>query len=477
MDMHKISEAVYEIAPHGGMRVPARIYASEKMLESVRADNAPQQAANVAHLPGIVTASLAMPDIHWGYGFPIGGVAAFDVRDGVISPGGVGYDINCGVRLLSTKLSRQELAPKLRELINQLFRDVPTGVGSSGAFSATREELKRVALNGARWAVEQRLGTAEDLEYIEENGCITGADPDKVSARAWERGLEQLGTLGSGNHFLEIGYVEEVFDEAAAQAMGLRLDQVTVIVHCGSRGYGYQVCDDYIRVMDRAARNYHIALPDRQLACAPVDSAEGRAYFGAMNCAVNYAFANRQVITHHARAAFEKALGLTRQEVGLRTVYEVAHNIAKLETHVVDGVARQLCVHRKGATRAFAPGRREVPAAYREIGQPVLIPGDMGRYSYVLVGTEKAMQDTFGSACHGAGRLMSRIKAKKAAAGRDLARELEAKGIVLRGASRGTLDEEIPEAYKDVSAVVDSCTAAGISKKVARLKPIGCIKG
>ena len=477
MDMQKISEAVYEIAPSGGMRVPARIYASEQMLASVKADNAPQQAVNVAHLPGIVMASLAMPDIHWGYGFPIGGVAAFDVRDGVISPGGVGYDINCGVRLLSTKLGRQELAPRLRGLINQLFRDVPTGVGSSGAFSATREELKRVALNGARWAVERGLGAEEDLEYIEENGCVAGADPEKVSPRAWERGLEQLGTLGSGNHFLEIGYVDEVFDETAARAMGLRLDQVTVIVHCGSRGYGYQICDDYIAVMDRAARNYRIALPDRQLACAPVDSAEGQAYFGAMNCAINYAFANRQVITHHARAAFEKALGLTRQDVGLRTVYEVAHNIAKLETHVVDGVARQLCVHRKGATRAFAPGCREVPSAYRDIGQPVLIPGDMGRYSYVLVGTEKAMRDTFGSTCHGAGRLLSRIKAKKAAAGRDLVRELEAKGIVLRGASRGTLDEEIPEAYKDVSAVVDACAAAGISKKVARLKPIGCIKG
>jgi tRNA-splicing ligase RtcB len=477
MDMQKISEAVYEIAASGGMRVPARIYASEQMLASVKADNAPQQAVNVAHLPGIVTASLAMPDIHWGYGFPIGGVAAFDVREGVISPGGVGYDINCGVRLLSTKLNREELVPRLRELVSQLFRDVPTGVGSSGAFSATREELKRVAAKGARWAVERGLGTEEDLEFIEENGCVAGADPDKVSPRAWERGLEQLGTLGSGNHFLEIGYVDEVFDETAARAMGLRLDQVTVIVHCGSRGYGYQICDDYIAVMDRAARNYHIALPDRQLACAPVDSAEGQAYFGAMNCAINYAFANRQVITHHARAAFEKALGLTRPEVGLRTVYEVAHNIAKLETHLVDGVARQLCVHRKGATRAFAPGCREVPSAYRDIGQPVLIPGDMGRYSYVLVGTEKAMRDTFGSTCHGAGRLLSRIKAKKAAAGRDLVRELEAKGIVLRGASRGTLDEEIPEAYKDVSAVVDACVAAGISKKVARLKPIGCIKG
>jgi tRNA-splicing ligase RtcB len=477
MDMQKISEAVYEIAPSGGMRVPARIYVSEKMLDSVKADNALQQAANVAHLPGIVTASLAMPDIHWGYGFPIGGVAAFDVRDGVISPGGVGYDINCGVRLLSTKLTRQQLAPRLRELINQLFRDVPTGVGSSGAFSATREELKRVVVKGARWAVERRMGTEEDLEYIEENGCLADANPDKVSARAWERGLEQLGTLGSGNHFLEIGYVDEVFDEAAARAMGLHLDQVTVIVHCGSRGYGYQICDDYITVMDRAARNYQIALPDRQLACAPVDSAEGQAYFGAMNCAINYAFANRQVITHHVRGAFEKTLGLTPQEVGLRTVYEVAHNIAKLETHLVEGVPRQLCVHRKGATRAFAPGCREVPSAYREIGQPVLIPGDMGRYSYVLVGTEKAMRETFGSTCHGAGRLMSRIKAKKAAAGRDLVRELEAKGIILRGASRGTLDEEIPEAYKDVSAVVDACVAAGISKKVARLKPIGCIKG
>ena len=477
MELTKAGEAVWEIARSGGMRVPARIYATEQMLEALRSDNAPQQAINVAHLPGIVKVSLAMPDIHYGYGFPIGGVAAFDVREGIISPGGVGYDINCGVRLLATNLSRAEVMPRLRELVNQLFRDVPTGVGSSGALRVPKNELQDVARRGARWALERGMATEEDLEFSEENGCVAGATPANVSERAWERGLEQLGTLGSGNHFLEVGYVDQVFDEAAARTMGLHLDQVTLIVHCGSRGYGYQVCDDYISLMHRAVRKYSLELPDRELACAPVNSEEGQAYFGAMNCAINYAFANRQVIAHHARHAFEKALGLSPQQVGLRTVYEVAHNIAKLETHLVEGVERQLCVHRKGATRAFAPGSREIPSAYRSIGQPVLIPGDMGRYSFVLTGTEKEMRDTFGSTCHGAGRLMSRIKAKKAALGRNIVRELESKDVVLRAQSYATLGEEIPDAYKDVADVVDACAQAGISKKVVRLRPIGCIKG
>ena len=477
MKFQKIGDALYEIPPEGGMRVPARIYATPAMLEQITADKAPEQAANVAHLPGIVMASLAMPDIHWGYGFPIGGVAAFDVRDGVISPGGVGYDINCGVRLMASKLTRADVTPRLRDLVNQLFRDVPTGVGAAGALTVSTEELKRVVRLGARWAVERGLGTEADLEFIEEHGCLEGADPSRVAERAWERGREQLGTLGSGNHFLEVGYVEEIFDPRAAQVLGLFPDQVTVIIHCGSRGFGYQICEDYLAVMDRAVRKYGIQLPDRQLACAPIDSEEGRAYLGAMSCAINYAFANRQVIAHHARHAFAHALKLTPAEIGLRTVYEVAHNIAKFEVHTVAGGARKLCVHRKGATRAFAPGRPEVPGAYREIGQPVLIPGDMGRYSYVLTGTARAMEETFGSTCHGAGRALSRVKASKAARGRNIVAEMEARGIIVRGQSRRTVDEEISEAYKDVANVVDACQLAGISNKVARLRPLGCIKG
>src|SRR5271166_595622 len=469
-DIRKLTDYLWELPQTGGMRVPARIYATEKMLPQILSDNAPQQAANVAHLPGIVKASLAMPDIHWGYGFPIGGVAAFDLDQGVISPGGVGYDINCGVRLVASKLSREQVAPRMRELVNQLFRDVPTGVGAAGALSVPVQELRRVAEQGARWAVGRGFGSESDLDHIEESGCIAGADPAQVSERAWERGREQLGTLGSGNHFLEVGYVAEIYDEEAARVLGLFPNQVTVIIHCGSRGFGYQICSDCLDVMDRAVKKYGIQLPDRQLACAPVNSQEGQNYFGAMRCAINYAFANREVITHHTRKAFEKALGMDNQ---LRTVYEVAHNIAKFEMHTVDGRAMHLCVHRKGATRAFGPGCKEIPGEYRAIGQPVLIPGDMGRYSYVVTGTDKAMRETFGSTCHGAGRAMSRVNAKKAAAGRNIIRELESRGIIIRGQSRRTVDEEIPEAYKDVCNVVDTCALAGISRKVAQLKPLG----
>ena len=474
-DLHKLTDYLWELPKMGGMLVPARIYATEEMIPQILRDKAPQQAANVAHLPGIVTASLAMPDIHWGYGVPIGGVAAFDLDDGVVSPGGVGYDINCGVRLMASRFTRKEIEPRLRDLMNQLFRDVPTGVGAAGALTASIDELHRAVQGGAHWAFEHGYGSEADLAHIEEQGCIGGADPADVSPRAWQRGREQLGTLGSGNHFLEVGYVSEIYDIKAARVLGLELDEITVIIHCGSRGFGYQVCDDYLGVMDTAVKKYQITLPDRQLACAPVGSPEGRRYLGAMRCAVNYAFANRQVIAQHTRRAFEKALGIT--ESRLRTVYEVAHNIAKFETHVVDGLERRLCVHRKGATRAFAPGSTEVPPAYREIGQPVLIPGDMGRYSYVLAGTEKAMHETFGSTCHGAGRAMSRVKARQAATGRNVIRELEQKGIIVRGQSRRTVDEEISEAYKDVANVVDACALAGISRKIAQLRPLGCIKG
>ena len=477
LKIEQIAPYLWEIPKRGGMRVPARIYATRSMMEDIRADRAPEQAANVAHLPGIVKASLAMPDIHWGYGFPIGGVAAFDLDEGVISPGGVGYDINCGVRLMASELRREEVTPHARALVDALFERAPTGVGASGALRVSKKELRRVVVEGAHWAVEEGFGHAGDLEFIEENGRIDGADPAAVSERAWERGRNQLGTLGSGNHFLEVDYVAEIYHETGAEVLGLFPGQVVVIIHTGSRGFGYQNCDDYLGVMDRAMRKYGIHLPDRQLACAPIRSPEGERYLGAMRCAVNYAFANRQVLAHQTRRAFEDALGLPPGGAGLRTVYEVAHNIAKIETHDVNGRRMRLCVHRKGATRAFGPGYPDVPARYRSVGQPVLIPGDMGRYSYVLIGTEQAMAETFGSTCHGAGRRLSRRKAKKTAHGRDVARELEREGIIVRGASLRTINEEIPEAYKDVAEVVETCAMAGISTKVAQLRPLGCIKG
>jgi len=477
IELTKIGPALWEIAPAGKMLVPARIYATDAMLEQVKADNAPQQVVNVAHLPGIVKAAMAMPDIHWGYGFPIGGVAAFRVSDGIISPGGVGYDINCGVRLMATELTRKDVQHKLSELISELFRAIPTGVGSSGALKVKQDELQKVAMLGAKWAVEHGYGSAEDLEYIEDGGCIDGADITKVSSKAWQRGLEQLGTLGSGNHFLEIGFVEEVFDKACAEAFGLFPDQVTIIIHCGSRGFGYQICDDYLAVMDKATKKYKIEIPDRQLACAPIDSDEGRAYFGAMNCAINYAFANRQVISHLAADVFRKVFRTSGKQIGLRTVYEVAHNIAKYETHKVGNTELKLCVHRKGATRALASGSASLPRRYLNVGQPVLIPGDMGRCSYVLTGTARALDETFSSCCHGAGRAMSRNKAKSVARGRDITKELASRGIIVRGQSRATMEEELPEAYKDVSTVVDACELAGIAKKVVRLRPLGCIKG
>ncbi|MCF7668863.1 MAG: RtcB family protein [Verrucomicrobia bacterium] len=477
MNIEKKSDYLWEIPRSGGMNVPARIYATEKMMKSVLADNAPDQAVNVAHLPGIVGASLAMPDIHWGYGFPIGGVAAFDMDTGIISPGGVGYDINCGVRLMSTRMNRKDLTPHLHQVITTLYNNVPSGVGSSGVIKTSISELRKVVTEGAAWAVRNGFGSEQELDYIEEQGCIAGADPDAVQTKPWERGKNQLGTLGSGNHFLEVGYISQIFNKDAADVFGLFPDQITITIHCGSRGFGYQVCDDFLSVMNRAVRKYEIELPDRQLACAPINSPEGRAYLGAMRCAINYGFANRQAISHLAKEAVRKALGGSVSELGLRTVYEVAHNIAKLETHTVDGVKRRLCVHRKGATRAFPAGHEEIPQAYRHIGQPVLIPGDMGRSSYVLMGAPNAMMETFGSTCHGAGRLLSRMKAKKAAQGRNIVQELASKGIVVRGQNKKTLNEELSDAYKDVTDVVDACDRAGISKKVAEIQPLGCIKG
>jgi len=473
----KVGDACYEIAPEGGMRVPARVYATEDMLDDIASDKALQQAKNVAHMPGIVGASIAMPDIHWGYGFPIGGVAAFDTETGVISPGGVGYDINCGVRLMGSKLSRGDLDDRLPALVDRLFSRVPTGVGASGALSVSKQTVREVTKKGAQWAVQEGYGSEADLDKIEENGCVSGAHPDQVSDRAISRGTTQLGTLGSGNHFLEVGYVAEIYDEDAAQAMGLFEGQITVIIHSGSRGFGYQVCDDYLDVMDQAMKRYGIELPDRQLACTPIPSDEGQQYLGAMRSAINYAFANRQVMAHNTRRAFEETLETGPRHVGLYTIYEVAHNIAKFETHPVNGRGREVCVHRKGATRAFGPGHPELPGAYQHIGQPVLIPGDMGRYSYVLTGTETATQETFGSTCHGAGRRMSRRQAKKEVRGRNIAQELEDRGIIVRGESKRTIDEEHSGAYKDVANVVEACEQAGISKTVAQLRPMGVIKG
>lgn len=473
----KIHDFLWEIPKENKMKVPGRIYASKKMLDKIRQDNSPLQVQNVSQLPGIVNFSMAMPDIHWGYGFPIGGVAAFDLNNGVISPGGVGYDINCGVRLLKTALTRDDIQNKIRDLVNGLFSYIPTGVGSKGDFKVNEKNLKQVMVKGARWIVEQGYGDEKDLEKIEEYGQMEGADPSVVSDKAIKRGLPQLGTLGSGNHFVEIQYVEETYDDHLTQRLGLFPGQITVSIHTGSRGFGYQICDDYIRTMIQASQKYGIDLPDRQLCCAPVNSPEGQKYFAAMVCAVNYAFANRQVISHWVKEAFMQALHLNPKQVQFDTVYEVAHNIAKIETHSFEGKQKKFCVHRKGATRAFGPGRVELPEIYRDIGQPVLIPGDMGRCSYVLVGTEAAMEQTFGSTCHGAGRTMSRNQAKKAAQGRAIHRELEDQGIIARAASFATMIEEMPDAYKDVSEVVEAVVESGISKKVAKLKPMGVIKG
>jgi tRNA-splicing ligase RtcB len=476
--LRQIDEYRWEIPREGKMRTRGLVFASAAMLPKIREDRSLEQVANVATLPGIEGPSMAMPDIHWGYGFPIGGVAAFNLEEGVVSPGGVGYDINCGVRLLRTNLAREEVQPRVEALVNALFGNIPSGVGSRRKdLKLTFPTLKEVLRYGSAWAVKQGFGSQSDLDHIEARGQIPGADPEMVSQFALDRGKDQLGTLGSGNHFVEVGCVLDVYDEAIARGLGLWRDQVTVIVHTGSRGLGHQVCDDYIKVMLKATDKYGIELPDRQLCCAPVSSPEGRQYLAAMAAAANFAFANRQMITHWVRESFEQVFKMGPRQLGLELVYDVAHNIAKLETHTVNGQEKKLCVHRKGATRAFPPGHPEVPAAYRETGQPVLIPGDMGRYSFVLVGTERALTETFGSTCHGAGREMSRHAALKAAKGRSIVKELAAKGIIVRGAGRGTIDEEISEAYKDVESVVEVTHGAGISKKVAKLKPLGVIKG
>jgi len=461
-----------------GMRVEGIIYASEKLMDHIRQEHAAEQVANVATLPGIVGASLAMPDIHWGYGFCIGGVAAMDIAaGGVVSPGGVGYDINCGVRLLRTDLKAEDVRDRMAELVNQFFRDVPAGVGVGGAYKFSQQELRRICLEGARFLLERGLADEDDLEATEAGGCLEGADPDAVSPTAYRRGLDQCGTLGSGNHFAEIQVVDEIYDARAAEAMGLSLGAVTIMIHSGSRGFGYQICDDYIKALRHVPGRLGIELPDRQLVCAPVDSPEGRRYLGAMRAAANYAWANRQILAHLVRRALAHHLKASVESLGVRQVYDVAHNIAKIETHEVDGQPRRLCVHRKGATRAFGPGHPELPERYRDTGQPVLIPGDMGTASYVLVGTAEAMQQTFGSTCHGAGRVLSRKAAIRAARGRRIDKELAGAGIIARARGRTGLAEEQPDAYKDVDEVVQTVHAAGLSRKVARLRPMGVIKG
>lgn len=456
------------------MRVDGIVYADEAMMRDIREDAALQQVANVAHLPGIVRASLAMPDIHWGYGFPIGGVAAMDADEGVISPGGVGYDINCGVRLVASRLTRIDVMPRLREIVAAMYRRVPTGVGAHRRdLRLSRADLDGVLRDGAAWAVDRGFGTPDDLEHIEEGGALPGADPALVSDRARERGQAQLGTLGSGNHFAELQYVAEIYDETTAASLGLQRDGITVMIHSGSRGLGHQVCEEHLRVMVRAAEKYGIELPDRQLCCAPLRSAEGRAYLSAMSAAANFAFANRQVMAHWVREAIAEALAVAPAATGIRTVYDVCHNIAKFETFP-DG---RVCVHRKGATRAYPAGHPQTPPRYREVGQPVLIPGDMGRYSYVLVGTEGAYRDTFGSTCHGAGRRWSRAQAKRQVRGQSLIKELEARGVIVMAAGMATVAEEVPDAYKDVSDVVRVVHEAGIARRVAQLRPLGVIKG
>jgi len=475
--LKKIDEYRWEVPKSGSMRVPGIIYSTSSMLEEAKQQEPLKQVANVATLPGILKASLAMPDMHWGYGFPIGGVAAFDWDSGIISPGGVGYDINCGVRLATTSIVEKEIRPKLANLVDALFRNIPSGVGSTGQIKLSISEEKKVLKEGSRWAVRHGYGEDIDLEHTEDGGCMPNADPDVLSKRALERGLKQLGTLGSGNHFIEIGVVETVYDDKAAQVFGVFEGQVTLMLHSGSRGLGYQICDDFLARMSQHAKKLDFDLPDRQLACAMIQSDQGKRYYNAMACGANYAWANRQILMHMSKDVLLRVLGIGPRDLGLNLVYDVCHNIAKKETHVIDGKKLAVCVHRKGATRAFPPHHEAICDKYQSTGQPVIIPGDMGTASYILAGTQRAMEETFGSTCHGAGRILSRKAAKKASKGRSIQRELENKGIFVRWTGRSTLAEEMPDAYKDVSQVVKVVHDSGISKKVAKLRPIAVVKG
>jgi tRNA-splicing ligase RtcB (3'-phosphate/5'-hydroxy nucleic acid ligase) len=476
--LRKISDFKWEIPKSfkPGMRVPGAVFADEELVEAACRDRALEQVANVAFLPGIVGCSLAMPDIHWGYGFPIGGVAAFS-GEGVVSPGGVGFDISCGVRLVKTELSEDDVRPVLRELMSTLASNVPKGLGIRGRIQTPKPMLRKVLTGGARTMIELGYGRPEDIEHIEYGGAYPGADPDRVSERAYERGRDQVGSLGSGNHFLEVQVVDQVFLPDVAAELGLSLNQIVVMIHSGSRGVGHQICTDYLKVMDGVVRRMGLDLPDRQLACAPIGSPEADDYLAAMACAANFAISNRQAMMHWTRISFEELFKTTETGLGMQLLYDVSHNIARFETHRVEGVPMNLCVHRKGATASFPPGHPEVPRDYRSVGQPVLIPGDMGTHSYVLVGGESAMEESFGSTCHGAGRTMSRSKAKKQIDGRELKDRLESQGILVFAGKASLLAEEAPEAYKDVNRVVDVCEGAGLSRKVARMSPIGVLKG
>lgn len=478
-DFKRVDKYVYEVPAsfREDMRAPARFYADPELMEAALEDKSLEQLVNTATLPGIVKYALAMPDIHQGYGFPIGGVIATELPDGIISPGGVGYDINCGVRLLATHLTKQAVDPYLDDLASALYTNCPSGVGESGSIKLKPGELDRLVEEGARWALKRGMATEADLERTEEWGRLEGADADKVSSRAKERGKDQVGTLGAGNHFIEVDVVDAVFDETAAERMGLFPGQVTVQIHCGSRGFGHQVCTDYVNRFQSAVHRYHINLPDRELVCAPLSSPEGQDYLAAMKAAANYAFANRQVLTFHIRRSFEQALAGKVKNYHVYQIYDIAHNMAKIEEHEVDGRRVKVCVHRKGATRAFGPGSPALPDIYRDIGQPVLVPGSMGTASWVLLGTAGSMAQSFGSTCHGAGRTMSRSRAKREIRGVDLREELEASGIRIRAGSMPGLAEEAPAAYKDVDRVVEVVHGAGIAKKVARLRPIAVIKG
>ncbi len=459
-----------------GMRVPGRIFVSQKLLQSLEHETL-EQTANVATLPGIQKYAMAMPDAHSGYGFPIGGVAAFDRNTGIISPGGVGYDINCGVRILRTNLTEDEVRPGMKELIELLFHEIPSGVGSKSKLRASDKELTDAFLFGGRWAVENGYGVKEDIEHCEENGYMKSADPSKVSEKARSRGKPQFGTLGSGNHFLEVQYVDEVYDEEVAKLFGLFKGQVTVMIHCGSRGAGHQICTDHLKILEQATRKYGIVLPDRQLACAPAESTEGQNYFKAMAAASNYAWANRQIITHWVREAFARFFRRDMDDLGMSLIYDVAHNVAKLEEHTINGENKMVYVHRKGATRAFPPGHPDVPQAYRKVGQPVLIPGSMGTPSFVLHGAQNAMELTFGSACHGAGRVSSRAAAKREFYGETIQKELAAKGISVRAMHPSIIAEEAPLVYKPSEDVVDVVHQLGIARKVVKVMPIGVAKG
>jgi tRNA-splicing ligase RtcB len=478
-DLKKVGEYEWEIPQgfRGDMRVPVRLFATRRLLEEVMDDNSLEQAVNSSTLPGLVGYVLVMPDMHQGYGFPIGGVAATRLPDGVISPGAVGYDINCGVRLLASQISFEAAESYLDELASALDHFCPSGVGGKGSLRMTQDELDRVCREGSRWALKAGFATDADIRRTEEGGCLEGADPRRVSQRAKERGRPQLGTLGAGNHFIEVDVVDQVYYPAAAQAMGLEQGNLVVQIHCGSRGFGHQVCTDYVEEFQGAVRRYGIHLPDRELVCAPLSSPEGQAYQAAMHCAANYAFANRQVLAHNARQAFEKVFAGRFPDWRLHQIYDIAHNMAKIETHTIGGEAMRVCVHRKGATRAFGPGAAELPGEYKAIGQPVLVPGSMGTASWVLVGTQASMDRSFGSTCHGAGRVMSRSKAKKEVRGERLRQELEAGGVHVRAGSLAGLAEEAPKAYKDVDMVVETVSGAGIARKVARLRPVAVVKG